>query len=283
MGRFKRVSENEEIPQSIDRALFKTASIQEDPYAKLFAEAQTRKASINRESLGYNEEIQTAQAKPWEKMSSASLYNYNKFSVDDENLSNLNPEDISLNGIRRAGYDTDNIATAMRPNPMDMFNDPITAAIRGASLWNDVEDIQDILTEMAEKDNQQFDKTSAREKQSARLANWQNEKLEEMGTLREKAFATNRGHSIVRAHHEGGVAGRNNMLDYSFLDEREQQRLAMVENKRAQKLAIREVGEKSRKDLHSEWESNAMNNIKAPKVQDYRSDWADELDRLTRG
>ncbi len=283
MGRFKRISENDEIPQSIDRALFKTASIQEDPYAKLFAEAQTRKASINRETLGYNEEVQAAQSKPWEKMSSASIYNYNKFSSDDDSLSNLNPEDISVNGIRRAGYFTDDESSSMRPNPMDMFNDPITAALRGASLWSDVDDIHDILSEMAEKDNQNFDKISAREKQSARIANWESEKLSEMGTLRERTVATNRGHSIVRAHHEGGVAGKNNLMDYSFLDEREQQRMAMVENKRAQKLAIREVGEKSRRDIHDEWQSNALNNIKAPKVQDYKADWADELDRLTRG
>lgn len=282
MGRFKRVNENE-IPQSLDRALFKTASIQEDPYAKLFAEAQNRKASINRESLGYNEEIQAAQDKSWERLSSASLYNYNKFQVEDESMSGLNPEDISVNGIRRAGYDTDNLAMAMRPNPMDMFNDPITAAMRGASIWGDMDEIQDILSEMADKDNDNFDRTSAREKQSARVANWEKEKLDEMGTLRERAYATNRGHSIVRAHHEGGVAGKNNMLDYSFLDEREQQRLAMVENKRTQKLAIKEVGYKSREDNHNEWESNAINNIRAPRVQDYKSDWADELDRLTRG
>lgn len=282
MGRFKRVNENE-IPQSLDRALFKTASIQEDPYAKLFAEAQNRKASINRESLGYNEEIQAAQDKSWERLSSASLYNHNKFQVEDESMSGLNPEDISISGIRRAGYDTDNLAMSLRPNPMDMFNDPITAAMRGASIWGDMDEIQDILTEMADKDNDNFDRTSAREKQSARVANWEKDKLEEMGTLRERAYATNRGHSIVRAHHEGGVAGRNNMLDYSFLDEREQERLAMVENKRAQKLAIKEVGFKSREDVHNEWESSAINNIRAPRVQDYKTDWADELDRLTRG
>lgn len=283
MGRFRRVSENEEIPQSIDRALFKTASIQEDPYAKLFAEAQSRKAAINRESLGYDAEIKAAQEKPWEKLSSASLYNYNKFSVDDNDFSGLNPEDISMSGIRRAGYDTDNFALAMRPNPMDMFNDPITAAMRGASLWDDHDEINNILSEMAEKDNENFDRVSAREKQSTRVANWEAEKLQEMGTLRERAYATNRGHSIVRAHHETGVAGRNNLLDMSYIDEREQQRLAMVENKRAQKLAIKEVGQKSRQDIHNDWQTDALNNVRAPKIQDYKSDWADELDRLTRG
>lgn len=283
MGRFRRVSENEEIPQSIDRALFKTASIQEDPYAKLFAEAQSRKAAINRESLGYDAEIKAAQEKPWEKLSSASLYNYNKFSVDDNDFSALNPEDISMSGIRRAGYDTDNFALSMRPNPMDMFNDPITAAMRGASLWDDHDEINNILSEMAEKDNENFDRVSAREKQSTRVANWEAEKLQEMGTLRERAYATNRGHSIVRAHHETGVAGRNNLLDMSYIDEREQQRLAMVENKRTQKLAIKEVGQKSRQDIHNDWQTDALNNVRAPKIQDYKSDWADELDRLTRG
>lgn len=280
MGRFKRVSENEEIPQSIDRALFKTASIQEDPYAKLVADAQNRRASINRESLGYNDEIQAAQEKAWERLSSASKYNYNNFTAEDDVLSNLNPEDISMSGIRRAGYDTDNISMAMRPNPTDMFNDPITVAMRGASMWGDHDEIEDILLSMAEEDNQKFDRISEREKKSARVASWENEKLEELGSLRNQAFATNRGHSIVRAHHEGGVAGKNNMLDYSFLDEREQQRLAMVENKRAQKLAIKEVGERTRQDIHSDWEKSALENVRAPRVQDYKSDWADELDRI---
>ena len=167
MGRFKRVSENEEIPQSIDRALFKTASIQEDPYAKLVADAQNRRASINRESLGYNDEIQSAQEKPWERLSSATKYNYNSFTAEDDALSNLNPEDISMSGIRRAGYDTDNISMSMRPNPTDMFNDPITIAMRGASMWGDHDEIEDILLSMAEQDNQKFDRVSEREKKSA--------------------------------------------------------------------------------------------------------------------
>jgi hypothetical protein len=54
----------------------------------------------------------------------------------------------------------------------------------------------------------------------------------------------------------------------------------MVENKRAQKLAIKEVGEKSRQDMHSDWERAALENIRAPRVQDYKNDWADQLDRI---
>jgi len=82
----------------------------------------------------------------------------------------------------------------MRPNPTDMFNDPITIAMRGASMWGDHDEIEDILLSMAEEDNQKFDRLSEREKKSARVANWENEKLEELGSLRNQAFATNRGH-----------------------------------------------------------------------------------------
>jgi len=54
----------------------------------------------------------------------------------------------------------------------------------------------------------------------------------------------------------------------------------MVENKRTQKLAIKEVGGKTRQDNHSDWEKSALENVRAPRVQDYKSDWADELDRI---
>lgn len=279
MGRFKRVSENEGIPQSIDRALFKTASVQEDPYARLEQEATARRAQINREKVGYNEELKSASDKPWERLSSASVLNMNNFAPEDEIMSNIRPEDISMSGIRRASYDVDNTGMAFRPNPSEMFNDPISVAMRGASLWSDMDEIGDILSEMAENDNTLFDRTSEREKQSQRVAKWEQEKSEELGILKNKAYARDRAHSIVKAHHMGGTAGNNDVMDMSFLDEREQQRLAMIENKRSQKLAIKANGS-SREDNHNTWQQAALENVRAPKVQDYRNDWADELQRM---
>ena len=279
MGRFKRVSENEGIPQSIDRALFKTASVQEDPYAHLEQQATTRRAQMNREKVGYNEELKSASEKPWERLSSASVLNMNNFSPEDEYMSKVRPEDVSLSGVRRASYDVDNTAMAFRPNPTEMFNDPITVAMRGASMWSDMDEISDILFEMGEKDNDNFDRLSEREKQSQRVAKWEAEKSEELGILKNKAYARDRAHSIVKAHHMGGTAGNNDVMDMSFLDEREQQRLAMIENKRTQKLAIKANGS-SKEESHNTWQQSALENIRAPKIQDYKNDWADELQRM---
>ncbi|MEY4570864.1 MAG: hypothetical protein RLZ10_57 [Bacteroidota bacterium] len=274
MSRFKRISD--EIPQSIDQALFKTAGQKSN-------EVDTRREAMAREMSGYNtESAKKVQEKAWERISTASILNEQKFFVEDENLSNLRPEDVSLSGIRRAGYDTDNVSTSMRPSPSDMFNDPITAAMRGASIWGDLEEVNEILMEMADKDNQNFDKTSAREKQQSRIANWEQEKLEEMGGLRNKAFATNRGHQIIKAHHETGVAGRNNIHDYSFLNEAEEQRKALAEANRNRKLAIKDHSVKSREEKHEEWQSTRVaNNVS--KFQDVKNNWIDEFDRLVRG
>jgi hypothetical protein len=274
MSRFKRISD--EIPQSIDQALFKTAS-------NASAEVDARRLAMAREMAGFNtESAKKVQENAWERITTASVLSENKFSVDDDNLSNLRPEDVSLSGIRRAGYDSDNVAMSMRPNPTDMFNDPITAALRGASLWGDLDEVSDILMEMAEKDNDNFDRVSSREKQQARVAEWEQEKLEEMGSLRNKAFATNRGHQIIKAHHETGVAGKNNIHDYSFLNEREEQRKAVAEANRNRKLAIKDHGIKTREEKHSEWETNrTANNVS--KFQDVKKDWIEEFDRLVRG
>jgi hypothetical protein len=163
-----------------------------------------------------------------------------------------------------------------------MFNDPITAAIRGASFWGDHDEISDILMEMAEQDNSNFDRTSSREKQQARIAQWEEEKIEEMGGLRNKAYATNRGHQIIKSHHETGVAGRNNIHDYSFLEEKEKQRLALVENKRNHKLAIKDHSIKSHEDKFNEWQSTALQN-QVKKFQDHKSDWIEEFDKMVRG
>jgi hypothetical protein len=274
MGRFKRISD--EIPQSIDQALFKTASQSSN-------EVDARREAMAREMAGFNtERAKKVQDKAWERITTASVLSEQKFFVEDEKLSNLRPEDVSMSGIRRAGYDTDDIASAMRPAPSDMFNDPITAALRGASLWNDMDEVSDILMEMAEKDNDNFDKLSAREKQQARVANWEQEKLDEMGSLRNKAYATNRGHQIIKAHHETGVAGRNEIHDYSFLNEREEQRKAMAEANRNRKMAIKEQGVKTREEKHEEWQnSRVASNVS--KFQNVKSDWIEEFDRLVRG
>jgi hypothetical protein len=274
MGRFKRISD--EIPQSIDQALFKTASQSSN-------EVDARREAMAREMAGFNtEKAKKVQDKAWERITTASVLSEQKFFVEDEKLSNLRPEDVSMSGIRRAGYDTDDIASAMRPAPSDMFNDPITAALRGASLWNDMDEVSDILMEMAEKDNDNFDKLSAREKQQARVANWEQEKLDEMGSLRNKAYATNRGHQIIKAHHETGVAGRNEIHDYSFLSEREEQRKAMAEANRNRKMAIKEQGVKTREEKHEEWQnSRVASNVS--KFQNVKSDWIEEFDRLVRG
>jgi len=272
MSRFKRISD--EIPQSIDQALFKTAS-------QKLPEVDSRRQAMAREMAGYNTETaKKAQDKAWERITTASLLSENKFHVDDEKLSNLRPEDVSTSGIRRAGYDFDNVSMSMRPNPTEMFNDPITAALRGGSFWNDLDEVSDILMEMAENDNSNFDRTSSREKQQARVADWEKEKLEEFG-LRNKAYASNRGHQIIKAHHETGVAGKNDIHDYSFLNEKEEQRRAVAEANRNRKLAIKDHSIKSREEKHSDWENTRTNN--AAKFQDIKSNWIDEFDKLVRG
>ena len=103
-----------------------------------------------------------------------------------------------------------------------------------------------------------------------------------MGGLRNKAYATNRGHQIIKAHHETGVAGKNNMHDYSFLNETEEQRKALAEYNRNRKLAIKDHSLKSREEKHDEWQNTRVaNNVS--KFQDVKNNWIDEFDRLVRG
>src|SRR5579862_2587177 len=208
MSRFKKVSDNENIPDSINDALFKKANIQEDRYANLRDKVESRKAAISRESAGYKEEILQTENKPWEKISSAQFLSPHKFTFDEQ-MSNINPENVSVHGVRRAFYDTDGDSVSYRPNPNEMFNDPITAALKGHSMWlGDTDELDSLLTEMAEKDNENFDMRTAREKQLAKHNQWEADRMQEVGKIRESQFSSARAHQIIKSHRENVVAGK---------------------------------------------------------------------------
>lgn len=279
-SRFKKVSETEQIPVSINSALFKKASVQEDPYAKLLASAERRKIAIAKETVGYKEDSKGAEEKEWERLISAQTLDARKFMPTDDKMSNMRPEDTSLRGIRRAGYDTDNDATSYRPSPSDFtFNDPITAAIRGASLWQgDTDEVDSLLAEMGRNDDATFDSKAARNFKEARKNNWDEIAVQ----LREPQFSSARAHQILRASHESVVASRFGMLDNEAINEHEAQRLNMAKNRMEQRLAIKDKHVSSQ-ERHAAWEKEARHSGPAPSMQDRRAEWADELARRAAG
>jgi hypothetical protein len=280
-NRFKKVSETQQIPDTIDRALFKPSSVQEDPYAHLSATAEARRAALMREAAGYHEELEAAAQKPWERLSSAQTLTARKFSPGDEALSNLQPEDVSVAAIRRASYDTDSDALSFRPHPGDTFNDPIATALRGASLWmGDTNELDLVLGEMADKDNMLFDQRTAKDRKQTRHSQWEEEKMAEMGRLRPSQFSSSRAHQIVKAHHEAVAAGRFGLMDQSMLDAHEAERLEMAENRRAQRLAIKDKHILTREERNAQWEQNAAANLRPKRLQDMDISWGDELTRL---
>ena len=84
MSRFKRISD--EIPQSIDQALFRAAS-------QTSNEADSRREAMAREMAGYNtESAKKVQDRAWERISTASILSEQKLLVEKILFVNKNLE-----------------------------------------------------------------------------------------------------------------------------------------------------------------------------------------------
>ena len=174
-----------------------------------------------------------------------------------------------------------------RPNPAENFDfmDPITATLRGNSIWSGNSDLiqaelEDQFMKLAEADNERFDRRSADEKKQALHSAWESEKLRE---LKPSARVANRGHHVVRTCMENVAAGKFGLLDSTFLDERERARLEMLESRAERKASIRGKHVMSRQAKQSQWEKEAEMRSRAMRLQDeYRADWADEMLRQSQ-
>jgi hypothetical protein len=270
-SKFTRVEETENTPDFISNIFApKTASVQEDPYAALRAGQAERQAKIARESMG-QQRTAAPVANDWERLDSGVRYSERRMLPTDTRMSNLVPEDSSVRSVRRASYDTDEGLNA-RPNPADFFGhsaDPFAMLSRGATMWDS--DLEGMMRESANRDGM-FDTETHENKAAKRHATWEEHQTKSLRPLQRSSA---RAHGIVRTSMENVAAGRFGLVDYSAMDEREAQRVEMLEHQREQRLSIRAKDHATPDQRRSDWENGVS--TRQSSVQDHSAPWLNNL------
>ena len=274
-NKFKRVAESESIPENLQQAFFGADETEEDDqFRELRAGKQQRKRTMaHEENTGRVVGATKLPDRSWERKTVAEVYQDNKFSPDDDEMSNLNPYDVSGHGVRRASYDTDDGLSARNIHLMDE-GDAWSLMTRESSIWDDDrEAMVSRLDEAMEEHDARFGEGNlSSEQKTAELHN-KNERRD-LDELRGRKYSSSRANPLVRTFNEYESASAFGQVDYQKLKENEQRRHASIDEKREERLAIKE-SRKSRREQHQDWESDRLGRS-AERYQDKEADWIDD-------
>ena len=255
MAKFRRVAETQGVPDYVEN-YFIPESKQNDIYAHLKNSVRQHKQIIAGEQVG----ITSAEIAPkeWETIKSAATYETPKMSLDNTGTA-----------IRRLSYDVDEGLNA-RAGQYD-FNqeDLITAMINGPTIFNnEMDELAEHLTKKNLVKDAVFSNGAQRQADidNKRQA-WESERLEEINP---SIRSSSRANGIIRTSMENISDGAFNIPNYASVDTREEQRRAMMDEKRARSLAIKMNG-KSPEDNYKNWIENV--DLKSKSYQTQQVDW----------
>lgn len=264
MSKFRRVSDTEGIPSYLEEKFVGASTQNEDPYAHLRAASQENQVRIAKQQLGTHHKDEPEVDRSWEAIQSASIYQERRAMSVDERLSALEAEDFSPHSVRRAGYGIDAGDTAREvTSGLKAFSaeDYMNVMLRGgSSIWEpDMYQVAESFMASQSSDSEQAiaDAQQRRMARKNRHDAWENEKNEEIGSLRKPTVLSGRAGSILRTAIEHEAAGNFGMMDFDELDAREANRIAMQNEQREQRLAFKGKHIKDRNQRHNEWENGA--------------------------
>lgn len=276
MAKFRKVAETQGIPDYLEQQLMPKDVADQDIYAHLRESAAKHQQVIAKETIGNNRQANNV-AKDWERVTSAEEYHQPRMNPTDERLSNLNSYDLDPKAIRRAGSYTDsgeNTRPGINGITFGTDEEIMSVMLRGTTMFDD--DIEDMSKRLlaSQKANASGMRTAEQQarQQIDRHVAWEKEHSQE---LTSKKYASSRANSLIRTSVENVSDGPFGLPNYSAMDEHEAQINQMKENKRTQRLAIKQIG-KTPEEKRDEWESNAE--TYANTFQTYKSDWLDELE-----
>jgi hypothetical protein len=242
MSKFRKVAELENIPSLLSNSFIPEFSADEDPYAELRNNSRENQIRISKQ-LGFEK---TAEVKEnnWEKIQSATTYNETRALSFEERLAETG--DFSINAIKRAGSSVDNGMNARTTTSgLQAFSadDYMNAMLsRSASIFNpDMIAISEefMNTQSTQSEQSIADMQQKREATAGRHKSWEASKMKEIGSLRGSNVVSNRAHSVLRTNTVSEYNGSFGMINVDSLDQREAQRLANINSKREQKLALK--------------------------------------------
>ncbi len=273
MSKFRKVAETEDIPSYIEDTFTpQRVAVKDDPYANLRQGASQRKFHIAREAASMQNETPEVEHE-WERLSSAAVLNQERVLPTEDRWAGLNPEDVLSNAVRRAGYDTDHDQSLRDNFQWSTGYEAAAIYAGGTSIWDPARETMEDYCRTAASQQGMFEKKSREDVQKERTEAWEEEKLAGMARQRPRKTVMSRANAVIRTSTENLSDGAFGIPDYQWLEQQEQQRVAMADARREQRLAIKPNG-KSPEDRYAEWEAEASQ--PATTQQEYKSDWLDQ-------
>jgi hypothetical protein len=262
MSKFRRVSELT-TPEYLNKAV--DGSFEGDPYANLKKSSAQRRQKIAKNTQDYKI-TKSDTPYDWEKVLSQENYQDHKFPINEKEV-HANSLGSNHRIVRKAEYLYDEEFTARDPGSQLKPFTPeqyTQALLKGASIWNpDMDDIaeafknsqlSDSEAAMANNETREIIRASKHER-------WEKNSVD---NLKKSKYSTARANPLLKTQNEMPVDLQHGMIDWSELDSREQQKLAMREKRRKATQQIKSVG-RSREEVHQSWEDDlelGSNNIK---------------------
>lgn len=264
MSKFKRVSELK-TPDFMEKIADESYS--GDPYAHL---KQNKSARLNKIAQN-NKNFKTSRVdspQDWEKTPEPESYQDFTFPRD-ENDYKINPLGSNHNVIRKVSSSTDLDFTARDIESQLKFFTPeqyTNALMKGASIWSpDMNEISEAFGESQLSDSEAaFQTREARDiARQTKKDGWSKEAMKD---VRQSKYSTARANPLLRTQNEMPYDQPFGVIDWSELDQQEQSRLRMRENRREASAKIKRKGA-SREEVHQSWEDDI--DMNAPTMQSY--------------
>jgi hypothetical protein len=285
MKRFKRVAETTGMPDYIERQFFQSdRGLRDDPYADLKESRAERRAQLSHSSGNFRRlgEDEGQQARPWERLSTAALYEQPQ-SMFDEDYEGPTDEYryASTQGSVHRVQDTGTYGRDMVAPPdfkwceiHDTFRVLQAQQSGYGSMWEVDSEVRDLCQGFAEQDNDMYDNEQRVMKRKAMHTNWEEGKRNQI--LRERRIVESRTNPLVRggftkvAEEQPSRESRFGMMDWDAVVAKENERRAMNEDRRERSRSIKAVDRHrigaNGQDL--EWEDEAPLRNRARSTRD---------------
>ena len=267
MSKFRRVSEKENIPDYMEKAI--DGNFQGDPYAHLKKSASERRQIIAKKASDYKMSP-VDEPKDWEKVLKQENYQDFQFPRNEQEL-RANTLGSSQKIVRKAEYIYDEPLTArdlesqLKPFTPEQY---MNVMLRGASIWNpDMEEVKDAFQRSQDDALIVSNGETAEMMRKSRHEDWEGEI---MGEIQQSRYSASRANPILRTASETPSNNKYESINWEQLDARERQKVQMRENRRQSSMAIKRHNS-GREAVHQAWEDDLDLDAPALTLQQYYS------------
>lgn len=270
MSKFERIVEGD-VSGSVEQAFgFKQASVSDDPFEHLKKAADTRQSFIRRESVGDNIKTIKRVERDWNQSNQPAKYAQTNF-FPEEDMSNIDPYETSVHGIRRSDYEEDE-GDNVRDIKLASTGDYASMYLQPASMWGtDEDELSDTLKSMmGESVIMQTREARLAESSKNKNQDWEDNKMKEISG---RKVVNCRANPLLKTENVSVTDSRFGLIDHQSIKNREEQRVASATRKMAIKNAITRQ-DMTTEEKHKVWEESVQ--VGQSSVQEHESNWLEE-------